>query len=148
MVHTFSLFFFFFLLIFPIECLRLAFLFVILLFAFRCVVLLGWFVCLAGGCVTVADFSASQHRYCYRFYSKVSCAKQHEYDGSTSSFMLIFTNMGVLFPLCSFTFGVCACLAPWTVLPSYIFSLISHLHVNLHTPLPSFQLWMPNIQPL
>lgn len=107
------------------------------------------FVCLFGGvCVTVADFSTSQHWYCYRFCSKVSSAKQHEYDGSSSSFVLIFTNIGVLCPLCSFTFGVCACLASWTALSSYIFSLISHLHVNLHTPLPSSQLWMSNIQPL
>lgn len=79
---------------------------------------------------------------------KVSSAKQHEYDWSTSSFILIFANIGFLFPLRSFAFAARACLAPCTVLTFYIFNPISHLHVILHTSLPSYQLWMSNVPTL
>lgn len=79
---------------------------------------------------------------------KVSSAKQHECDWSTSSFILIFANIGFLFPLRSFAFAARACLAPCTVLTFYIFNPISHLHVILHTSLPSYQLWMSNVPTL
>lgn len=128
MVRTFLLTLFLFSLL---NVFRWLFLFVTLLFAFRCVVLLGFF------CVMIADFSILQHRYCYSFCSK---GKRHlqssmSMTGNTSSFILIFANTGFLFPLCSFAFAVRTCLAPWTVLISYIFNPISHLHVIFHASL-------------
>lgn len=143
----FSLFLiFFFFLLSPDECLWL--------FCYFSV----WFLmCGFAGfyfCVTGAGLSTSQHWYCYSFCSKVSSARRHEYDWTTShinfciKFILIFADVGFVFPSCSFAFAVRACLAPWTVLTSDIFNSISHLHVILHTSLLPFQLWMFNIQPL
>lgn len=87
---------------------------------------------------------------------KVSSAKWLDYQSMTGlpvinfciKLILFFSYLGFLFPLCSFAFAVRPCLAPWTVLISYIFNSISHLHVVLHTSLLPFQLWMFNIQPL
>ena len=133
-----------------------------LFFFFPCwMSLVRFFICYLTVCFSMCGFAGGFLCYGSRFLyfaalvllqflqqRKVSSAKRHEYDWSTSSFILIFANIGFLFPLRSFAFAVRACLAPWTVLTSYIFNPISHLHVILHTSLPSFQLWMSNIQPL
>lgn len=143
MVHTFLLTLFFFPYYF-LCWMSLAFLF-ILLFPFRCVVLLVFFVFLCYG--SFRNFTALVLLQ-FLQQRKVSSAKQHEYDWSTSSFILIFANIGFLFPLRSFAFAARACLAPCTVLTFYIFNPISHLHVILHTSLPSYQLWMSNVPTL
>lgn len=138
MVHTFllTLFFSFF---FLFSLLNVFGFFIYLTVSFSmCGFARGFF------CVMVA-FATLQRWYCYSFCSKVSSAKQHEYDWNTSSFILIFANTGFLFPLRSFAFAAPTCLAPWTVLTFYIFNPISHLHVILHTSLPSYQLWMSNV---
>lgn len=143
MVHTFLLTLFFFLIIFSVECLWLFYLSYCFLFDVWFCWFFLFFLCYG----SFRNFTALVLLQ-FLQQRKVSSAKQHECDWSTSSFILIFANIGFLFPLRSFAFAARACLAPCTVLTFYIFNPISHLHVILHTSLPSYQLWMSNVPTL
>lgn len=142
MVHTFLLTLFFFPLLFSL--LNVFGFFIYLTVSFSMCGFAGFFFLCYGSFRNFTALVLLQ----FLQQRKVSSAKQHEYDWSTSSFILIFANIGFLFPLRSFAFAARACLAPCTVLTFYIFNPISHLHVILHTSLPSYQLWMSNVPTL
>lgn len=132
----FSVFFCFLPIIFPVECLWLAFLFVVLLFAFQCVVLLGFFLCYGTALVLL------------RVCSKGKC---HLHNSMSMTGVTHISYFCKHYGFISFAFiRLCCACWPCPLDWAYLLHLQcnSHLHVVLHASLPSFQLWISNIQPL